>query len=91
MTVFDWINSKNIDEFAEWLYKVGTYDDSPWMQWWNDNYCGKCEPEVIDDVDCNKEFVCAWCELHDKCKYFKDMEDIPTIEQTIKMWLESEV
>lgn len=90
MTMFNNIKSKNIDELVEWLDKIGAYEDSPWMKYWDKNYCSKCEPEIIDDVDYNREIECYWCELHDKCKYFKHMDDIPSIKQVIKMWLESE-
>lgn len=33
MTKFEDINSKNIDEFAEWLNEHGTYDYSSWSKW----------------------------------------------------------
>lgn len=90
MTVFDNINSKNIDEFVEWLHKIGMHESSPWMKFFDDNYCKKCEPEVADDPDAGWHLSSAYCELHDKCKYFKDIDDIPSIKQIIKMWLESE-
>ena len=91
MTVFNEVKSKNIDEFVDWLDEVGMYDGSPWIKFWDDNYCSKCEPEVVEDPDTGGEFCNMYCELHDKCNYFKDMDDIPSIKQIIKMWLESEV
>ena len=84
MNRFDRINSKNIDEFSEWLDKYGAYDYSPWMEWWDKNYCRKCEPEIVD----GKEY--GWCELHGKCRFFQEMDEIPNHKQTIKMWLEGE-
>ena len=90
MTVFEIIKSKNIDELVEWMDKYCAFDYSPYLCWWDNNYCKKCEPVVVDDPECNGHLEAAWCELHDKCKYFQDMDDIPTIKETIKMWLESE-
>lgn len=90
MTVFENIKSKNIDELVEWMDKYCVFDCSPYMRWWDDNYCSKCMPEVVDDPDVGGFLESSWCELHDKCKYFQDKEDIPTIKETIKMWLESE-
>lgn len=90
MTVFENVKSKNIDEFVDWLDKVGMHDGSPWMKFFDDNYCKKCEPEVADDPDAGWQLCNMYCELHDKCKYFKDIDNVPSIKQIIKMWLESE-
>lgn len=81
MKVFDDIKSKNIDELAEWLDKYGAFDNSPWIKWFDENYCSRCEPE--------SEY--GWCELNGKCKFFEDMDDIPCCEQMVKLWLESEI
>lgn len=90
MTVFENIKSKNIDELVEWIDKYFAFDFSPYMKWWDKCYCDKCKPEVVDDPETGLEFCNAYCELHDKCKYFQDMDDIPSVKETIKMWLESE-
>jgi hypothetical protein len=95
MTVFENINSKNIDELVEWLDKNGASDGNPWILWFDKTYCRKCEsvvgymPNILPDWSGEHEF--AWCELNHKCKYFQNMEKIPDRKQTIKLWLESEV
>lgn len=91
MTVFDNIKNKNIDEFAEWLDEHCNFDDALHWQWWDENYCGKCEPiETRTNV-----FGCpldrAYCEISGNCRFFQDMKDIPDSKQVIKMWLESEL
>ena len=86
----DKIKSKSLDEFAEWLDKYGAFDDSPWLNWWNENYCSKCDSEVIKTLIFENETECAWCELHNKCRFFQDMDEVPDSKQMIKMWLESE-
>lgn len=90
MKVFDEFKMKNKDELANWLDKYGAYDNAPWTKWFDDNYCSKCEAEVVYIPAFDREGKCSWCELHDKCKYFKDMNDVPDNKQIIKMWLESE-
>lgn len=90
MTVFEDIKYRNIDEFVEWMDKYCAFDQSPYMDWFDKNYCKKCEPVVVEDPEGYIDLEAAWCELHDKCKYFQNMDDIPTIKETIKMWLESE-
>ena len=35
MTVFEHISSMNIDELVDWLDKNGTYDFTPWEQWFD--------------------------------------------------------
>jgi hypothetical protein len=94
MTVFEKFKSMNIDEFIEWLDKNGTTDYSPWVLWFDDNYCKKCEPEITYKEILGKEYECecAWCETHDnKCRFFPDVDYALDNKKTIKLWLESEV
>ena len=90
MKIFDTIKNKNIDEFAEWLDRYGQYDGSVWDEWFAGNYCRKCESESVYVEAFNRKCECSWCELHNKCKFFQDKEDVPDSKQIIKMWLESE-
>lgn len=91
MTKFEKIKSMNIDEFAEYLNKYWIHDNDPCIKWWNNNYCNNCEPELSEGFELGRKQEFAWCELHSKCKFFEDMNRIPSCMQTIKMWLESEV
>ena len=87
----DKIKSKSLDEFAEWLDEHCMYEDSPWAQWFDNNYCSKCPSEIGKYTDSNVDLEFSWCELNDyKCKFFPDMESTPDSKQVIKMWLESE-
>ena len=96
MTVFDSIRTKNIEELVEWIDKWldehCDLDDAPWWDYFDNNYCKKCEPEIGYMAAFGKEIECAfsWCELNHRCKFFKDMEEAPNRKQAIKMWLESE-
>lgn len=90
MTVFEKIKTMNIDKLAEWIDEHGTYDDSPWMNWWNNTYCKKCESETVYAEYLKRNIECAWCELYEKCRFFQDMNEVPDCKQTIKLWLESE-
>lgn len=85
MNKFDEIKSKNIDELVDWIDENFAFDSAPYMYWYDDKYCKKCEPVEISDSN-----ECAWCELNGKCKFFQDMSEIPSPKQTIKMWLKSE-
>ena len=86
----DKIKSKSIDEFAKWLDKYCSFEDSPWVSWWNDKYCNNCPSEIGKFEDSDREVEFAWCELHDKCRFFQDMDCVPNSVQMVKMWLESE-
>lgn len=87
MKVFDEIKSKNIDELAEWLDKYGMFDGSPWVDWFDKNYCKKCEPVIAHASHLNKDMEFAWCELNDNCRYFTDMNNAPDNKEIIKLWL----
>lgn len=90
MTIYEKIKTKNIDELATWLDKYGMFDNSPWINWWNETYCEKCEPEIGRYENSNIDIEFSYCELYHKCRYFPDMDETPSFEQIIKMWLESE-
>lgn len=90
MTKFDNFKSKNIDELVEWLDKYGAFDNSPWVLWFDKNYCRNCEDVVCRYEDGRRDFYCAWCELNDGCKFFPEQSDTPDNKQVIKLWLESE-
>jgi hypothetical protein len=81
-----------IDALAEWLDKYGQFDSSPWMNWFTENYCNKCESIECHYPDSEYKFHCSWCELNDnKCKFFPDADEAPNNKKIIKLWLESEV
>lgn len=84
MTVLDNFKSKNIDEFIDWLDEYVAFDTAPWMWWWDNVYCKKCFSE-----DCYASDY-SYCETHNRCRYFQNMDEIPSVKQIIKMWLESE-
>ena len=85
MTVFESFKFKSIDELTEWLDKYGLFDNSPWIIYFDKNYCKKCDGVFYD----GDEY--AWCELNDnKCRFFQDMDSILNNKEIIKIWLESE-
>lgn len=90
MKVFDKIKSKNISELADWLDKYCMTDNSPWIDWFDNNYCNKCESEIVYVEKLNQKLECSWCELNDKCRYFQELDEVPDCKKVIEMWLESE-
>lgn len=92
MKVYEILKNMSIDEIATYIDKYFDFDDAPYIQWWDENYCKKCPAEEVFVPAFNKKMECSWCELHcDKCKFFPDMVQMPDNKQIIKMWLESEV
>lgn len=83
MNKFEMVRSMNIDELAEWFTNNWLHDNDPVMSWWDNKYCNKCESVIVDGCEY------AWCEVHHKCRYFQDIDDIPNCKQTVKLWLES--
>ena len=82
MNNFDDIKSMNIDELAEWFADNWLHDNDPSIKWFDDKYCKKCEPVIMDGGEY------SWCEVNHKCRYFQD--GIPDCKQMVKLWLESE-
>jgi len=106
MTNLEKIKNMDLDQLAEWLDKHGMFDHSPWNDWWDKNYCSKCEPIECHYADAKEKLgiepyfhddtvECAYCELADesgitRCRFFPDMNDVPNNVEVIKMWLEKE-
>lgn len=74
----------NIDEFVEWYQNNCLHDHDPCIKWWDETYCKNCKPIIKDGMEY------AYCELNYKCRFFKDMDNVPDCEQTTKLWLQSE-
>jgi hypothetical protein len=100
MINFKRLQSMSIDELAEWLDKNGTFDNSPWLNSFNEKYCEKCESiectyaEAEEKLDVTPYFghtiKCAYCELEKNCRFFPGLDDVPDNKEMIKMWLEEE-
>lgn len=96
MTNFDKIKNMTFEQFAGWLDEHGMIDNTPWMNWFDENYCDKCESIIVKAGDAkevlgikpfyNEEYECAYCEVHDHCRFFPDK--YPSNKDIIKMWLE---
>lgn len=92
MTRFEEFKKMDIDQFAEWVDEYGQFDDSPWLTWWDETYCQKCESVMCHYPDSDHEFPCSWCEVNNyKCKFFPEMDKQPDSKEIVKLWLESEV
>lgn len=100
MIQFDLFKAMTLEEFAEWLDKNGQFDGSPWMTWFNSNFCNKCESIecAYSDYwksDANFSYTgkleCSYCELEGKCKFFPEMPDTPSNKDIIIMWLKEPV
>ena len=79
----------SLDEFSFWLDENGLFDNSPWMNWFDEEYCKKCESEKIV-MGNGKTCPCAYCEIHEHCRFFPDVPT-PVNYDIIKMWLQREV
>lgn len=101
MTRFEQFKNMDIEALAEWICENGQFDGSPWMTWWDEKYCQKCEPVMCHYTEAKeklgfepfyeKDVECAYCELEGKCRYFLDWEERPDIKDIVKMWLEGEI
>ena len=105
MTNFNRLQTMTIDEFAEWLDKNGSFDDSPWLNSFNEKYCSKCESVEISYENVKEKLglepwfghttECAFCELADeagikRCRFFQELDDVPDNFEMIKLWLNEE-
>lgn len=96
MNNFKHLQSISIDQLVEFLDTNGN-QDAIWWKWFDEKYCDRCEPVMVyvDDDDGENvwktECECSYCEEHNKCRFFPEIEDVPDSKETIKLWLEAEV
>lgn len=90
MNNFKHLQSMSIDQFVEFL-DTNSHHDAAWWKWFEEKYCNKCESEKYYNDYFQKESKCAYCEIHNNCRFFPDMDDVPDSKETIKLWLEAEV
>jgi len=88
MNNFDKIRSLSKAELAIWLDKNAMFDNSPWQLWFDKKYCMGCEAVKSDMNGTGCEF--SYCELHDKCRYFLDLDSTPDNLKMITLWLNDE-
>ena len=101
MTRFEEFKNMDIEALVEWIYEHGEFDGSPWCEWFDENYCSKCESvickteEVLDKLGFEpfyeKDVECAYCEIYKKCKYFLDWDEQPDSKDIVRLWLESDI
>lgn len=99
MNNFNFLQSLSLEDFADWLDKYGQFDDSPWMKWFDENYCNKCESIECSYLESGVHpenlynrritFECSYCELENRCKFFPEYEDVLDNKDMIKLWLSS--
>ena len=105
MTNLQKIKDMSLDELADWLDDNVYVEDAPWMKWWDEQYCSKCESVECHFMAAQEKLgittllgdtiECAYCELADengvrKCRFFQDLDHVPDHLEIIKMWLEEE-
>ena len=96
MTNYEWLTTLSIEQLAQWLAANGQYNDSPWMTWFDNKYCSKCESEIVKREDCmsklgfeplfSSETECSYCEVYNECRFFPNKKN-PDILEIIEMWL----
>ena len=102
MTNFKQIQSMSLEDFAKWLDEHGQFDTAPWQDWFSKKYCNNCESIEVSYEDSKQKLgidplfyglntECAFCEINDHCKFFPDIDGIPSNLETIRMWLAEEV
>lgn len=102
MTNFEKLKAMSEDELVEWLSNYGISDTSPWDDWFNRNYCEKCEPIKVTYAEAKQSLgidlfsyestiKCAYCELESSCKFFHEISGIPSNSDIIRLWLKQEV
>ena len=100
MTRYEQLTSLPIEQLAQWIDSHGQFDGSPWMDWFDKNYCSKCESIYVTKADSKEKLgfellynintTCAYCEVNKECRFFPRREQ-PSLVEIIEMWLKEPV
>ena len=64
-----------------------------WMKQFDEKYCKNCA-DVIAEYEgdslmhLNKKSVFSYCEVYNKCKYFQEMDELPSASDILSIWLD---
>ena len=86
MTNKEKLQSLSLDDLTDWLYAHGKLENTPWMKWFDTNYCSKCESEIVVLAN-HRKVECAFCEHHNYCQFLGESVDIADAHTVIKLWL----
>ena len=89
MTNIEKLQAMSLNDLSLWLDRYGLFDNSPWMNWFDKEYCKNCESEKVL-MENGNACTCAYCEIHEHCKFFPT-DPIPVNYDIIKMWLQNEI
>lgn len=88
MNLFESIKNKNKEELARFLLEVSSSSE-PWFEWFNKNYCKKCENVRVYIAEFGKEVKCAPCQVFGECPLGVGISEV-TEKEIIEMWLDQE-
>lgn len=90
MTKYEKIMSMSIDEFASWFANNCENNEDQAFTWYDKTYCSKCEKikAFCSSKERTEEF--AYCELYGKCRFFPELNEVPDVLTTVKLWLQSD-
>ena len=95
---FEKIKSLSIEGFAGWIDSTLPFSGGePWNKWFNEEYCKKCEPEIVLGNGLyypwgthETEIECAFCETNGYCRFFPYYNSPLDTKDVIIMWLNKE-
>jgi hypothetical protein len=91
MTNFEKIKSLSVEGLSGWLDVIISKNIRPWKDWFNKEYCDKCEPEYIFHEWGGVDFPISFCEQEGYCKFFPYSGTAIETRDIIEMWLNREV
>ena len=90
MTNREWLQSADLDTLVNFLHSIDSFEDSPYIESWDNKYCSQCESIICTYANSDRKIPCSFCELEGYCKFFPDLDHIPDYADMIRLWLAEE-
>lgn len=90
MTNKEWLQQATEDELIEFFDNLDSFETSPYMSWWDKNYCSNCPAILCRYEDSNRDIPCSFCELENYCTFFPEIDHIPDSKDMLRLWLNQE-
>ena len=92
--------SLSLEDFVKLIDDYSKTDDAPWLNWFDERYCSKCESVYVSKSESAEKLgfepfgdgdvQCAYCEVNNYCRFFPSRES-PSTKEIIEMWLKEAV
>jgi hypothetical protein len=97
MTLYEKLIGLNKEDLAKEIHEMWRENrEEPWTEWFCERYCTCCAPVYEKNPFTGEDYqddayLCSYCELNGRCRHFPELNEVPSDEKMILIWLSQQV